>query len=88
MFKTMNVNKIWVKFGIHERQTRVPVYQYTEIFGTEKSRPRLKAHILTRGEVNSKIRSKSAAVKACSEKHLYDFGAGGISLPDAIKVPH
>ena len=27
VFKTMNVNKIWVKFGTHERQRHTPVYQ-------------------------------------------------------------
>ena len=87
MFKTMNVNKIWVKFGIHERQRYIPVYQLGDILGTEKSLALLKEHILTRCDVTSKIGSKSAAFKTCPEKHLYDFGEDGISLPNCRKVP-
>ena len=83
----MNVNKIWVKFGIHERQRHIPVYKLAEILGTEKSRALFKAHIVTGHDVTSIIGSKSAAFKVCLEKHLYDFGEDGISLPDGRKVP-
>ena len=37
VFKTMNVNRTCVKFGIHECQRHIPVYQLAEILGTEKS---------------------------------------------------
>ena len=47
VYKTMNVNKIWVKFGILENQRHIPVHQLAEILGTEKSRALFKAHILT-----------------------------------------
>ena len=87
MFKTVNANKIWVNFGIHERQRHIPVYQLAEILGTEKSRALLKAHILTECDVTSKTGSKSAAFKACPDKHLHDFGEDGIPLPDGRKVP-
>ena len=70
----MNVNKIWVKFGILERQRHITVYQLTEILGTKKSRVLHKANILTGCDVTSKIGSKTAAFKACTEKYLYDFG--------------
>ena len=50
------------------------VYRLEEIFGTEKSRALLKAHILTGCDVTSKIESKSAAFKSCQGKYLYDFG--------------
>ena len=74
MYKTMNVNKIWVKFGILERQRHITVYQLTEILGTKKSRVLLKAHILSGCDVASKTGSKTAAFKACTEKYLHDFG--------------
>ena len=77
VFKTTNVNKIWVKFGIHERQRYIPIHRLAEILGTEKSRALLKAHILTGCDVTSKTGSKSVACKACPEKHLYDFGEDG-----------
>ena len=70
----MNINKIWVKFGILERQRHTTVYQLTEILGTKKSRVLHKANILTGCDVTSKIGSKTAAFKACTEKYLYDFG--------------
>ena len=72
--KTMNVSKIWMKFGILERQAHIPVHQLAEILGTQKPRALLKAHILTRCDVTSKIGSKTAAFKACPEKYLHDFG--------------
>ena len=74
VYKTMNVNKIWMKFGILERQRHTTVYQLTEILGTKKSRVLHKANILTGCDVTSKIGSKTAAFKACTEKYLYDFG--------------
>ena len=74
VYKTMNINKIWVKFGILERQRHTTVYQLTEILGTKKSRVLHKANILTGCDVTSKIGSKTAAFKACTEKYLYDFG--------------
>ena len=74
VYKTMNVNKIWVKFGILERQRHITVYQLTEILGTKKSRVLHKANILTGCDATSKIGSKTAAFKACTEKYLYDFG--------------
>ena len=70
----MNVNKIWVKFGILERQRHITVYQLTEILGTKKSRVLLNAHILSGCDVASKTGSKTAAFKACTEKYLHDFG--------------
>ena len=70
----MNINKIWVKFGILERQRHTTVYQLTEILGTKKSRVLHKANILTGCDVTSKIGSKTAAFEACTEKYLYDFG--------------
>ena len=70
----MNVNKIWMKFGILERQRHTTVYQITEILGTKKSRVLHKANILTGCDITSKIGSKTAAFKACTEKYLYDFG--------------
>ena len=63
------------------------IYQLAEILGTEKSLALLKAHILTGYNVSSITVSKSAAFKVCPEKHLYDFGEDGISLPDGRKVP-
>ena len=72
--KTMNVSKIWMKFGILECQAHIPVHQLAEILGTQKPRALLKAHILTGCDVTSKIGSKTAAFKACPEKYLYDFG--------------
>ena len=74
VFKTTNVNKIWVTFGIHKRQRHIPVYQLAEILGTDRLRALLKTHILTGCDVTNKTGSKSAACKACPEKHLYDFG--------------
>ena len=59
----MNVNKIWVRFGILERQRHIPVHGLAEILGTEKSL--LKAHILTVCDVTSKTGSKTAVFKAC-----------------------
>ena len=70
----MNINKIWVKFGILERQRHITVYQLTEILGTKKSRVLLQAHILSGCDVASKTGSKTAAFKACTEKYLHDFG--------------
>ena len=72
--KTMNVSKVWIKFGILERQTHIPVHQLAEILGREKPRALLKAHILTGCDVTSKTGSKTAAFKACPEKYLYGFG--------------
>ena len=77
VLKTTNVNKIWVNFGIQERQRHIPVYQLPEILGTERLRELLKAHSLTKYDVTSKTGSKLAACKACPEKHLYDFGEDG-----------
>ena len=77
VFKTMNVNKIWVKFGIRERQIHIPVYQLAEILGIERLRALLKAHILTGCDVTSKTGSKSVACKTSPEKHFYDFGEDG-----------
>ena len=74
VYKTMNVDKIGVKFGIHEHQRHIPVHHLAESLGTEKSRALVKAHILTGYDVTSKIGSKSAAFKACPEKYSYDFG--------------
>ena len=74
VYKTMNVNKIWVKFGILELQKHIPVHRLAEILGTEKSRALFKAHIWTVCDVTSKIGSKTAVFKACPEKYLYDFG--------------
>ena len=65
----MNVNKIWVKFEILERQRHIQVNQLT--LATKKSRVLLKARILTGCDVTSKFGSKSAAFKACPEKYLY-----------------
>ena len=50
------------------------VYQLAGILRTERLRVVLEAHILTRYDVPRKTGSKSAACKACPEKHLYDFG--------------
>ena len=74
VFKTTNVNKIWVAFEIHERQKHIPVYPLAVILGTERLRTLLKSHNLTGCDVFSKIGSKSAACKSMPEKHLYDFG--------------
>ena len=71
VYKTMNVNKPWVKFGILERQRHIPVHQLAETLRTGKSRALLKAHILTGCDVT---RSKTAAFKACPEKYSHDFG--------------
>ena len=57
VFKTTNVKKIWVTFGIHERQRHIPVYKLAEIFGTDRLRALLKAHILTGCYVTSKNES-------------------------------
>ena len=76
-----------VKLGIHERQRHIPVYQLAEILGTEKLRALLKTHILTGCNDTSITGSESTAFRICSEKHMYDFGEGGISLPDGRKVP-
>ena len=77
VFKTTNLNRIWVKFEIHDRQRHIPIHRLAEILGTEKSWALLKAHILTGCDVTSKTGSKSVACKACPEKHLYDFGEDG-----------
>ena len=45
----MNVEKIWVEFGIYEHQKNIPVYQLADTLGTKKSRVLLKVC------VNSKI---------------------------------
>ena len=74
VYKTMNVNKIWVKFEILERERHITVYQFTEILGTKKSRVLLKLHILTECDVTNKTGSKTAAFKACTEKYLDDLG--------------
>ena len=89
MFRTVNVNKIWVKFGwsLERERQSIPIYQLAEILRTEKSQALLKAHVLTRFDVTSKIGSKSAVFKACPEKLLYDFGEDGVSLSDGRKVP-
>ena len=75
VYKTTNVNKMWVKFEIHELQIHIPVYHLAEILGTE--RLLLKAHILIGCDVTSKTGSKSEACKAFPEKHLYKFGEEG-----------
>ena len=72
--KTMSVSKIWMKFGILERQTHIPVHQLAEILRTEKPRALLKAHILTGCCVTRKIEPKTAAFKACPGKYLDSFG--------------
>ena len=77
VFKTTNINKIWVTFGIHERQRYIPVYQLAEIFGTERLGALLKARILTACDATNKTGSKSGTCKVCPEKHLYDFGEDG-----------
>ena len=64
VFKTINVNKIWVKFGIHKRRRHIPVHHLAEILGTETSRALLKANILTGCDATRKTGSKSAAFKA------------------------
>ena len=43
----MNVNKIWVKFRIRERQRHIPLHRLAKILGAEKLRALLNAHILT-----------------------------------------
>ena len=68
VFKTTDVNKIWVTFGIHERQTDIPVYQLAEILGTQRLGALLNVHILTACDVTNKIGSKSATCKAFPEK--------------------
>ena len=77
VFKTTNVNKIWVKFGIHELQIHIPVYHLAEVVGTERLQALLKAHILIGCDVTSKTGSKSEACEAFPEKHLYKFGEDG-----------
>ena len=74
VIKTMNVYKIWIKFGIHEQQRHVPVQWLAEIIGTEKLWVLLKAHILIGFDVTNNIRSKLVAFKAYLEKYLYDLG--------------
>ena len=83
VFKTTNVNKIWVTFGIHERQRHMPVYQLAAILGTERLRTLLKAHNLTGCDVASKIGSKSAACKACQKNICMTLE----KLPGERKVP-
>ena len=76
VFKTTNVNKLWVKFGIHERLIHIPVYHLAKILEAERLRAQLKAHILSGCDVTSKTGSKSAACKAFPENH-YEFGEDG-----------
>ena len=68
VYKTMNVNKIGVKFEILERQRHIPVHQLAEILGAGKSGVLCKAHILKGCDVTSLTGSKTAVFKTCRKK--------------------
>ena len=73
VYKTMNVNKIGVKFGILERQRHIPVRQLAEILGTGKPRALCNVHILKGCDVTSLTGSKTAVFKTCQKKNFYEL---------------
>ena len=71
-FKTKNVEKIRVKYGLKERQRHIPIHCLADIFGSGKSRVLPKTHILTGCDFTSKVRSKLSFNNAELEKFSYE----------------
>ena len=66
------ITKFWA-FSVRKEPLQILSRNYFIIKGNILH---YKAHTLTGCDVTSKTGSKSAACKACPEKHLYDFGDG------------
>jgi hypothetical protein len=73
-FKMVNIEKIWIRYGLKEKVRNIPIHWIADILGTDKSLALLKAHVLTGCDVTSKVGSKAAALKAEPEIYLKDFG--------------
>ena len=67
------ITKFWA-FSVRKEPLQILSRNYFIIKGNILH---YKAHTLTGCDVTSKTGSKSAACKACPEKHLHDFGEDG-----------
>ena len=71
-FKTKNVEKIRVKYGLKKRKRHIPIHRLADISGSNKSRALLKTDILTGCDFTSKVRPKLSFINAEPEKTLYN----------------
>ena len=57
-FKTKNIEKIRMKYGLKERQQNIPIHRLADILDSGKTRTLLETHILTSCDFTSKVLSK------------------------------
>ena len=73
-FLSCGATEIWLSFGIGENERMIPMHEVSKRIGPAKSLTMIKAHIITGGDIHSKVGTKHAAVKTHPEKYLSSFG--------------
>ena len=73
-FINCGATEIWIQFGIGEHERMIPLHEVSASMGPSKSLTMIKAHILTGGDVLSKVGTKHAAVQMNPEQYLANFG--------------
>ena len=69
-FKTKNIEKIQVKYGLKEREQHAPIHRLADILESDRSRALLKTHVLTGYDFTSKVESKLSSINAEQERFL------------------
>ena len=73
-FCELEIQELWVKFGIKDGRRNIPIHKLGQQLGGEKCSALLKAYILTGCDVTNKIGTKVSAVASKPENNLHDFG--------------
>ena len=74
IFKTYNLNELWVKAGIGDSTRHIPVHTLHHRLGNQLCAVLPALHCITGCDVTSKIGTKKAALKANPENYLMHFG--------------
>ena len=73
-FLSSGASEIWLNFGIGNSERMIPMHEVSTTLGPAKSLAMIKAHMLTGGDIHSKVGTKHAAVHFHPETYLSHFG--------------
>ena len=85
-FLSCGVSEIWLNFGIGEYERMIPMHEVSITMGPSKSLAMIKAHIITGGDIHSKVGTKHAAVKSNPEQYLSNFGENPVLTEEDIAL--
>ena len=85
-FLSCGATEIWLNFGIGDFERMIPMHEVSAKLGPAQSLTMIKAHMLTGGDIHSKVGTKHAAVKMNPDKYLSNFGETSVLSEDDLAL--